>query len=117
MDKKHKSVPVDFAVAMARGGTARAFCDAYDLPKMRSFSIRLYGEGNSLQLASEVQRRLSYYYNLWFNGDDDFCFDNDMIKNYPEDEEWVRWACSLSLGPCVAVCMSGQVSKTRPLKR
>ena len=93
-----KKAGYDCIVAIARRGVPAQWCQAYNLPRMKSFSIAKHTEHHAVQLALEVARRYQYFYNIWREAlevDDDFGFTPKVVEAYTEDPAFVEWACEL----------------------
>ena len=96
--KAHKGVVADSATAYARVHT-KAFCTRFNWPKQRGFTFNLYGQEESVHLATEWANRGNHFARLWFEGGCilDCVFDCEGEHAYPEPFDFIDWACSVEV--------------------
>ena len=85
------------AAAMARGGLAKYWCEAYSWQEKYEFFHSVYGVDGSNALANEVVRRGDFFFKQWLDQDSDhFLYTEANIDAYAEDLEWLNWITSLA---------------------
>ena len=79
----HKKVITDAAAGLARNGLPKAWCRAFRMPVMSSFSYRQFSEEAANMMAQEHCRRCQWFYRMYFESDDeDFTYSDEQLQSY-----------------------------------
>jgi hypothetical protein len=95
---ENRDVVADCAMGKARDSETRFWSEAFEFPKSKSFSFRLYGRERAVMLAREFCRRGNYFAGLYFDAvNDDFTYTADLVAACPDDVEFLEMLLSLDV--------------------
>ena len=111
--KKYKGCATDSVQYKARNN-AKAFCELFGWPKMKTFTFNLYGEEASNQLAREWVRKSHHYMVAWLESGGTHTFEHPDSLNYECSAAFLDWACSLEDGKHPAFARSRELQDHKP---